>query len=164
VGNQSGDTTTVEIITEGETFGEAVAFLGEPYPVTATALAASTLYFVSTVFVDAIVATDQQTVRRLLANLSRRNHQLIGDIAALTLATARQRLSHYLLQLDRRPLNSSGLVEVVLSDPKKVIASRLNLTPEALSRTLRRLADEGLITVTGKKVQLMPEQLTVAAR
>jgi CRP-like cAMP-binding protein len=37
-----------------------------------------------------------------------------------------------------------------LEIPKQVIASRLSITPETLSRILRAMANEGIITIHGR--------------
>ncbi|MDR1265345.1 MAG: Crp/Fnr family transcriptional regulator [Propionibacteriaceae bacterium] len=159
VGNPEGSVTTVEIIGRGETFGEAVVFLAQPYPVTATALAASTLYFVASAFVDALLDTSTSVARRLLANLASRNHRLVADRAALTLDSARQRVCSYLVEHGRALTATGGLAEATLVDAKKEVAARLGLTPESLSRVLRQLADEGLIVMSGSVIRFAPRRL-----
>ena len=53
---------------------------------------------------------------------------------------------------------------VVLAAPKKDVASLLGTTPEAFSRGLRRLADDGLIAIEGPRVTLLdPEALEALA-
>ena len=44
--------------------------------------------------------------------------------------------------------------EIALPTSKQVIASRLNLTPETLSRIFHDLSDAGLISVQGKRITL----------
>jgi CRP-like cAMP-binding protein len=44
--------------------------------------------------------------------------------------------------------------EIELPATKQVIASRLNLTPETLSRVFHALSGAGLITVSGKQVTI----------
>lgn len=43
---------------------------------------------------------------------------------------------------------------LTLPTSKQVIASRLNLTPETLSRIFHQLSETGLITVQGKHITL----------
>lgn len=158
VANRMGSTTTVEIIGADETFGEAVVFLAEPFPVTASALVPSTVYFICSQLVDAMLSRDPRTARRLLANLSMRNHRLVADVAALTLESATQRVVTYLLRQVPAPW-PTGAVRVELPDAKRVVADRLSLTPESLSRALRRLADRGLVDVNGPSIRFDPHAL-----
>ncbi len=151
VGARAGATTTVEIIGEGETFGEAVVFLEQPYPVTATALTEAELYFISSAMVNAMLARDPRTARRLLANLSMRNHRLIADVAALTLESAASRVCEYLLRQCPTP-RPSHPVHIALEDAKHVVADRLSLTPESFSRALRRLSERGQVVVRGRSI------------
>ena len=158
--NRSGTVATVEVIGEGETFGEAMVFLGRPYPVSATALLDSTLYFVASPFIDTIIANDQRATRRLLTNLSVRNHQLVTHVATLGLENATQRVSSYLLAAAGQAASGEDTVEVKLADSKRIIANRLGLTPETFSRALRRLANDHLISVKGSHITLRPHLLS----
>lgn len=158
VTSQTGSTTTVEIIGAGETFGEAVVFLTEPYPVTAIALAPSTVFFVCSELVDAMLSRDPRMARRLLASLSARNHRLVADVAALSLESAAQRVSSYLLRQVPAPW-PVGMVRVLLPDAKHVVADRLALTPESFSRALRRLADGGLVVTDRQAIRFDPHEL-----
>lgn len=163
VTSRAGTATTVEIIGEGETFGEAVVFMERPYPVTAVALTDATLYFLSAAMVDTMLARDPRTARRLLANLSMRNHGLVADVAALTLESATSRVREYLLRQCPTPW-PDDTVAVELLDTKRVVADRLSVTPESLSRALRRLADLGLIDVQGPVIRFHPHTLASAGR
>ena len=51
--------------------------------------------------------------------------------------------------------SASGSVTFVLPASKHVIASRLNLTPETLSRILHGLSESGLIAVKGKRIAVL---------
>jgi CRP-like cAMP-binding protein len=49
----------------------------------------------------------------------------------------------------------SGPVDIELPASKHIIASRLNLTPETLSRVLHSLSESGLIRVNGKRITVL---------
>ena len=48
----------------------------------------------------------------------------------------------------------AGEISVTLNTRKKVIASRIGMTPESLSRSLRQLSDSGIIVVEGRNVHI----------
>ena len=88
----------------------------------------------------------------MLAGLSFRLHELVSDVEAYSMRSAAQRLVGYLLNLcDARP---GDVPQVSLPTSKHVIASRLNLTPETLSRILNVLAGDELISVDGRSVTI----------
>ena len=148
----SGEKKTLEVIGPGQTFGEAVAFMAEhKFPVTAEALADSELCQIpSRDYVDLIQANPDACMR-LLADISRRLHARVREIEHLTIQNARSRLVSYLVD---HITEKSGEDEAIvrLNLPRNVIASRLSITPETLSRLLRNLTDEGLISTEDRIV------------
>lgn len=141
----------VEIIGPRQSLGEAVMFLGRPYPVTAQALADTLLLRIDHSAVDRLLADDVSFARRMLAGLSMRLHALIQDVESYSLHSSTQRVIGYLLQ---HCFEGSGDVEQAIALPtaKHVIASLLNLTPETLSRIFQDLARAGLIEVQGRTI------------
>ena len=156
VSTAAGAEKVIEIIGPGRTFGEAIMFIGNPYPVTATTLADSLLLHVARATVFAELERDPQLARRMLAGLSMRLHMLVKDVEAMTLHSATQRVIGYLARLEDE--GAAGLV--TLPAQKSLIASRLNLTPEYFSRILHNLAAEGLIRIDGRDIAILdPEAL-----
>ena len=72
-------------------------------------------------------------------------HGLINEIDHLTLHSGAQRVIRYLL--DQLPQGVAASPSVRLLVPKHVIASRLGIQPETLSRVLAKLRSENLIDV-----------------
>jgi CRP-like cAMP-binding protein len=143
----------IEIIRPGQTFGEALMFLGKPYIVFAQALSDSMLLHVSKAAVDEELSRDPAFARRMLSGLSQRLHGLVRDVEAYTLRSGSERVIGYLLG-ELPDAAGAAEVEVDLTPGKSVIASRLNMTPEHFSRILHDLAAQGLIEVEGRLVRI----------
>jgi len=142
-----GDEKVFDIVNPGQTFAEAVMFLGGDigYPVNGSAVAASQVYcFDGSVFLD-VLGGSVDTCFRLMARMSQRLHWQVNEIDRLTLHNATYRLVTYLLE--QLPRDSLGRPQVQLMTPKNVIASRLSIQPETFSRILGRLEQKGLIEV-----------------
>ncbi|NEX62268.1 Crp/Fnr family transcriptional regulator [Noviherbaspirillum galbum] len=146
-----GSEKVVEIISPGHSFGEALMFMEKPYIVSADALADSMLLHVSKDTVFSMLDRDGRFARRMLSGLSRRLHGLICDVEAYSLRSATQRVIGYLLQQEK--LNDGD--HITLDVPKTVIASRLNLTPEHLSRILHELMQEKVIEVNRRDITIL---------
>ena len=156
VATADGAEKVVEIVTVRESFGEAVVFEGLRYPVTATALVDTTLLAVSSRAVLDLLDRDPSFARRLLANMASRLRRLIRDVEAYSLHSSIQRVVGFLLaeQAAAGPADEGGERVVVLPTRKQVLASRLNIAPETLSRVLRDLSADGLISVRGRHITL----------
>jgi CRP-like cAMP-binding protein len=147
-----GNEKVVSIIESGQSFGEAVMFMEEPCPVFAQALEDSRLLYIAKQGIFAAIDHDSAFAHRMLAGLSMRLHGLIQDVENYSLHSSTQRVIGFLLQLAGVP---SGRVEFELPANKHIIASRLNLTPETLSRILHSLSEPGLISVKGRRIAVL---------
>ena len=147
-----GGEKVVDILGQGQTFGEAVMFMEKPYMVYAQALADSLLLHIAkTAILDELDA-DPRLGRKMIAGLSMRLHHLITDVESYSLHSGRQRIIGYLLgeTLD----DTEKTIIVTLPTNKGVIASRLNLTQEHFSRILHDLSQKGLIAVEGRRIHI----------
>ena len=149
-----GNEKVVEIVGPTQTFGEAVMFMDRAYPVFAEALADTLLLHVAKAAVFDMLEKDVSFARRMLAGLSLRLHSLVSDVESYSQRSSAQRVIGYLLQHGAAVTGGNGKVAVALPTSKQVIASRLNLTPETLSRIFHDLGAAGLITVRGKQVTI----------
>jgi len=153
----SGMEKVVDIISPGESFGEAVMFLEKPHVVTAQALADTLLLLVPKDVVFERIENDPRFARRMLGGLSRRLHQLVADVESYSTRSGTERLIGFLLRdcgIDGTG-ESAGVLELQLPVAKGVVASRLNLTQEHFSRILHDLTAVGLIEVQGRKIRVL---------
>jgi CRP-like cAMP-binding protein len=145
-----GNEKVVSIVGTGQTFGEAVMFMEKPTPVLAQALEDSRLLAIAKHGIFAAIAHDSAFACRMLAGMSMRLHNLIHDVEDYSLRSSTQRVIGFLLHLVGDATNGRAQFELPAS--KHIIASRLNLTPETLSRVLHSLSEAELITVKGRRI------------
>lgn len=150
VASRAGQEKVVEIINPGQSFGEAVLFLGQPYPVMAQALEDSLVLFIPRQALDALLDADPRFARSMLAGLSVRLRGLLRDVESYSLQSAVERVVAYLLN----ELGEAESGSVWLPVNKQTLASRLNLTPETFSRLLQKLGDEAGVSVEGREVKV----------
>jgi CRP-like cAMP-binding protein len=152
--SSQGNEKVVEIVGPRQSFGEAVMFMDRPYPVFAEALADTLLLHITQDMVFKLLETDISFSRALLAGLAMRLHSLVCDVESYSLRSSAQRVIGYLLQHCPPENDCQGTLELTLPTSKQVIASRLNLTPETLSRILHDLTQAKLIEVHGRNIKV----------
>ncbi|MHB0990044.1 MAG: Crp/Fnr family transcriptional regulator [Burkholderiales bacterium] len=153
--SSQGMEKVMQLMGPGESFGEAVMFLDKPYLVSSQALADSLLVHIGKEVLLDEIERNPGFARKMLAGLSMRLHTLVRDVEAYSLRSSAQRVIGYLLQNDREPAADGDSLRFNFPASKHVIASRLNITPETLSRVLHDLSASGLIRVEGKKVAVL---------
>jgi CRP-like cAMP-binding protein len=151
-----GQEKVVEIISAGQSFGEAIMFTGRPYILSAQVLTDTLLLTVSQQAVFGEIERDPRFALKMLAGLSRRLHGLIHDVEAYALHSGLQRVIGYLLRDQAIEDCEAGDVRTVsLPVSKATIASRLSLTPEYFSRVLHELEAQGLIQVDKREIRIV---------
>lgn len=149
----TGNEKVVEVVGPRQSFGEAVMFMHRPFPVFAEALTDSLVLHINAATVFDMLDGDALFARRMLAGLAQRLHALVQDVESYSLRSSTQRVIGYLIE--HCPADAAGATAAIeLPTSKQVIASRLNLTPETLSRVFNELAQQGLISVQGKHITI----------
>ncbi len=151
--SREGAEKVFEVVSPGETFAEAAMFMPQSsYPMTAQAISdSSILCFENQIVID-ILKESWDACSQLMFQMSQRIHMWINEIDHLTLQSATYRLINYLLY--QIPDNHKNVYKVKFPVPKHVIASRLSIKPETLSRILHTLNKEGFITVKGSTIRI----------
>ena len=147
-----GDEKVIEIINTGGSFAEAAVFgKFEGYPVNCFAIRKSIIFKINADAYTNELRTSIDSCFSIMMRISQRAHHLLSEIDRLTLHNAMHRLAVYLLTGVQE---EAGEVGVDLIAPKHVIASRLSIKPETLSRTFRRLVEEGCISMQEKHITI----------
>jgi len=150
----SGDEKVINILRPGQTFAEAALFSGRSkYPVTAVTVSSSIVVGVQASGYLRLIKDSSALGINLLAKLSQQLHWMVEEVDRLTLHSATFRLVSYLLSYI--PEDKNDRIGITLSAPKHVIASRLSIKPETLSRTFKDLSMRGLIKTGGSQIELL---------
>lgn len=152
--SSQGAEKVVEIVQQGNSFGEAIMFLDRTYIVFAQALQHSMLIHIPKTAILNELEHDYEFTKKMLAGLAKRTHDLMTDVEAYSLQSAKQRIIGYLMTYVPQAAIDSDQLEFELIAGKGVIASRLNITQEHFSRVLHDLSDRGLIEVCGKMIRI----------
>jgi CRP-like cAMP-binding protein len=146
-----GQKKIVEVIGHDRTFAEAMVFMRtSKFPVTAEALTDSVVYRIPNDTYRSLLHDNSDACMRLLSDVCRHLHQRVQEIEQLTIQNARSQLSSYLI--DHADEIDDDEATIRLDLPKHVIASRLSITPETLSRLLRAMSKEGILTVDDRLI------------
>ncbi|WP_247879285.1 Crp/Fnr family transcriptional regulator [Azospirillum brasilense] len=147
---EDGKESIVEIIHPVTTFAEAAMFASGNYPVSAATIEESDLVRVRSKTFLACLKQNPELGRRILAALFRWNRRLDNELRVLKELTPIRRLAGFLLTLVPE---EDGAAVIDLPLKKVVIANRLGMEPESLSRALARLRDLG-VSSKGRTVEV----------
>ena len=137
----SGAEAVVGVFTRGHSFGEAVAFRHDVYPVAAEAATDCELIRIEADAVLRLIESNPQIAVSILTATFAHLHSLVAQVEQLKAQTGAQRVAEFLLELARC---DEGRCEVTLPYDKVLIAGRLGMKPESLSRAFARLREHGV--------------------
>lgn len=149
-----GHEKVVDIAAARQVFGEASIFLDQPYQFNAEVLTRSLILCIAKAEIARLLHSNTRFAECFCGALCARVHVLVREIGTCSLKNASQRVADYLLR--RCPAESpKAPVDMVLPVKKRVIASLLNLTPEALSRVFRDLREAKILETEGRHVHIL---------
>ena len=149
--NKDGKEITINIAQSGELFAEIVLFLENRYPVSAMAIEDSLLLSINAFRMFEKIKESPTFAMKLLGMFARRLSFLTEKIKEISTEDAKERLYNYLKKLS----DENGMVNLKL--PKKEISSSISMSPETFSRTLKKLSDEGYISIDGKIIKILKQ-------
>lgn len=135
-----GEETMVEILRDGEVFIAAAVLTDRPYLMGAVALKDSRVLLLPAETLRRDLKADPELAVAMLTSLSTHFRMLVREVKDLKLKSAAQRLGLYLLGLTPK---REGAVIVRLPHSKGVIAARIGIRAETLSRAFASLRAEG---------------------
>ena len=141
--SEDGDESVIAVFTNGESFAEAAIFDSCNFPVSAMAVDESRLLVVPADTFVRRIRENSEYALKLMASMSRHLRRLVQQIEQLTVQSTTERLANFLIKLCPE---ASGPAVVQLPLDKSLIAGRLGMQPETLSRALAKLRALGVET------------------
>jgi CRP/FNR family transcriptional regulator, dissimilatory nitrate respiration regulator len=139
--SQNGAEAVVGVFTKGQSFGEAVAFRSDVYPVAAEAVTDCRTMPVRAGRILEMMKSRPELCTAMLSATFMHLHALVAQVEQLKAHTGAQRLAEFLIELC--PVAEGGCA-VTLPYDKVLIAGRLGMKPESLSRSFARLKEVGV--------------------
>jgi CRP-like cAMP-binding protein len=137
----AGDEAVLHVLTKGESFAEAVAFVGGRYPATASAATDARIVVIPAHHVINCVREMPDIAIAMIASTSQHLHRLVQRVEQLSAQSGLQRVAEFLAGLCP---NMDGSCTISLPYDKTLIAGRLGLKPESLSRVFAKLRSVGV--------------------
>lgn len=150
----AGDEAVIGIFTKGQTFAEAVAIVGGEYPATGETITATRHLRVPCDRLRNRIRAKPDVGLAMIASTAQHLQLLVRQIEQLKAQTGAQRVAEFLLSLTDV---ERGPASIELPYDKSLIAARLGMKPESLSRSFARLKPRGLV-VSGANVQIKDVQ------
>ncbi|MET4102671.1 CRP-like cAMP-binding protein [Roseovarius sp. MBR-78] len=137
----NGNEAVVNVFTKGQSFGEAVAFQLRPYPVSAEAVTDCSVLQFSARSLVTTIKREPEVALAMIAATFQHLHDLVGQVEQIKAQTGAQRVAGFLIKLCSR---DTGSCMVTLPYDKALIAGRLGMKPESLSRAFAKLKGVGV--------------------
>jgi CRP-like cAMP-binding protein len=118
------------------------------------ALSDSKLIVIPSASIFGLIDLEPRFARNVVKVLAERNLEFVEELAAGNMSGA-QRLASYLQSLVQTGADASASSTVHLPVSKTVVAARLGLKKETLSRLFRQFSADGLIAVSRRDIEIL---------
>jgi CRP-like cAMP-binding protein len=137
----AGDEAVLNVLTTGEGFAEAMTFASARYLAAACAVTRARVLMIPADHVVNCIREMPDIAIAMIASTSRHLDRMVQRIEQLTAQSATQRVADFLMSL--APC-TRGPCTIALPYDKALIAGRLGLKPESLSRVFAKLRSVGV--------------------
>jgi CRP-like cAMP-binding protein len=138
----AGEEAVIGIFTRGQSFAEVAALSRSGYPASCEAVTETRLLAVPIAPLLEQIRAHPDVGLAMIASVSRHVHHLVDEIEQLKGHTGLQRVAEFLVE--QSPVET-GACTVKLPYEKSLIAARLGMKPESLSRVFQRLRRHGVV-------------------
>lgn len=143
----------LQFLGRGETFNAVGVFTGSPNPATVTALESSTVWIIPREKMLDLLETHPPLARMVIQDLAGRVLHLITLVEDLSLRKVESRFARLLLEEAQ-----DNLIPRQPWATQPEIAARLGTVPDVVSRTIRKMADSGILQVTRNEITILDRE------
>lgn len=146
-----GKEQTLTLLGPGDPFGLCTAFASNDFPANAVTLKKTTILTIPGSAVEDIVRQEPMLLLNIIRVLSLRLKETMSLVESLALKELPQRVASFLLHdLARQDTGSQCSLELAITH--RELAKIIGATPEALSRALKKMSEDGLLRVDGRNI------------
>lgn len=138
-----GRESTVEILWPPDNFILAAVLTDAPYLMSARTMETSRILMIDAGRLRQRISDDPKLALTMMASLAQHFRMMVRQVKDLKLRTGVQRLGCFILRL-YQDSGAQGPAELPLPYGKRLLASRLGMTPENLSRAFATLREHGV--------------------
>ncbi len=149
-----GKEQTVSLLGEGEPFGLCTAFAVEPFPVNVMALEDTAILAIPGPVIEAVARKEPALLLNVIQILSRRFKESMTLIESLSLKEIPQRLATFLVHALKKERGDRLKLAITQRELAKILGS----TPEALSRAIRKMTNEGILESEGRTITVLDRE------
>ena len=154
--SSDGREKVLHFVRPGETFAEAAFFGDGTYPADARAVESGEILFLPKQGFMELMTDKPQFGLNLVVSLSLALRRFVRQIEELTFADVASRLASFLIKRAAEQSTSyNGITYLELGIKKGELAAQLGIAGETVSRTFRKLKEEGIIELDGRKVTVL---------
>lgn len=154
--SSDGREKVLHFVRPGETFAEAAFFGDGRYPAESRALEAGEALFLPRQGFMNLMEKNPQFALNLVVSLSLSLRRFARQIEELTFADVASRLASFLIKrAEEKSTSYNGITYLELGIKKGELAAQLGTAGETVSRTFRKLKEEGIIELDGRKVTIL---------
>jgi len=144
----NGREQIIHVVEAGDSFAEAAMFM-DAYPATAETLVVSSVIWIEKNGFKQLLSRDPKLSFKIIGALVTWLSRLRNTLTDLTLKEVPARFASYVLSLPSEP---GKTIHVNIN--KTTLAQMLGTTKETLSRLLRRLASQRILTYSGNQISI----------
>jgi CRP/FNR family transcriptional regulator, dissimilatory nitrate respiration regulator len=149
-----GKEQTLQLLGPGDPFGLCTAFATDSFPASAMAIEESSVLLIPGTVMETVARQEPALLLNIISILSQRLKDSMTLIESLALKEIPGRLASFLRHsLPRNATNKNISVELTIS--QRELAKILGATPEALSRALRKMVSDGILSTAGRTITIL---------
>ena len=149
-----GKEQTLQLLGPGDPFGLCTAFATDSFPASAMAIEDASVLLIPGTVMEETARQEPALLFNIIQILSQRLKDSMALIESLALKEIPGRLASFLRHASsHEAADKKTTVELTIS--QRELSKILGATPEALSRALRKMANEGILSTSGRLITIL---------